>query len=372
MDAMKLKLSFALLLTALVALSGLSAFAAAGAVYTLNNSSSGNAVLVFSRSADGQISSAGIFSTGGSGTGKGLGNQGALAIDAANRFLFAVNAGSDNISVFRIGENGLHLVDLVPSGGKQPISLTVSRRVLYVLNNGGAVGGNDTIAGFGVGENGRLKPIISGLPLSAASVGPAQIGFNTDGNLLLVTEKTTNNIDLFSVDDDGVAVGPTVISSAGQTPFGFAFGKRNEVFVSDAFGGAANAGALSSYAVSDEGPLRTISGVANDNQTAPCWVVLTSDGRFVYTTNTGSGTISGYAVAFSGALHLLNANGQTANTGSGSTPLDAALSNDGRFLYVLTPGTSNIQGFVISLDGSLTPLSQATGIPSSASGLVAR
>jgi len=114
--------------------------------------------------------------------------------------------------------------------------------------------------------------------------------------------------------------------------------------------------------------LRTVSGVAADNQTAPCWVVLTSDGRFAYTTNTGSGTISGYAVAFSGALHLLNA----ANTGSGSTPLDAAISNDGRFLYVLTPGTSNIQGFVISLDGSLTPLSQAAGILSSSSGLVAR
>ncbi len=190
--------------------------------------------------------------------------------------------------------------------------------------------------------------------------------------MLLVTEKTTNNIDLFSVDNSGVAVGPAVVSSAGQTPFGFAFGKRNEVFVSDAFGGAANAGAVSSYAVSDEGTLRTISGVAADNQSAPCWVVLTSDGRFAYTTNTGSGTISGYAVAFSGALHLLNADGKTANTGSGSTPLDAAISTDPRFLYVLTPGTSNIQGFVISSDGSLTPVSQATGIPSSASGLAAR
>jgi 6-phosphogluconolactonase (cycloisomerase 2 family) len=369
---MKWKLSFALLLAAAVSFSSLSANAAAGAVYTLNNSSSGNAVLVFSRSADGQISSAGTFSTGGTGTGKGLGNQSALAIDAANRFLFAVNAGSDNVSVFRIRENDLHLVDLVPSGGKQPISLTVNRNILYVLNNGGAVGGNDTIAGFGIGKNGRLKPLVSGLPLSAASVGPAQIGFNTDGNLLLVTEKTTNNIDLFSVDDDGVAVGPTVVSSVGKTPFGFAFGKRSEVFVSDASGGAANGGAVSSYGVSDDGRLRTINGMAADNQTAPCWVVLTNDGRFAYTTNTGSGTISGYSVAFRGALHLLNADGQTANTGSGSTPLDAAISNDSRFLYVLTPGTSNIQGFNISLDGSLTPLSQATSIPSSASGLVAR
>jgi 6-phosphogluconolactonase len=369
---MKLKLILTLVLTSAIVFTTSSAFGAAGAVYTLTNSSSGNVVLVFSRSVNGQISSGGMFATGGTGTGKGLGNQGALAIDAANRFLFAVNAGSDSISVFRIEENGLRLVDVAPSGGKQPISLTVNRNTLYVLNNGGAVGGTDTVAGFAVGANGHLKPIVSGLPLSVPSVGPAQIGFNVDGNVLLVTEKNTNNLDLFSVDDDGVAVGPTVVSSAGQTPFGFAFGRRNQVFVSDAFGGGANAGAVSSYAVSDQGSLRTITAVAADKQTAPCWVVLTSDGRFAYATNTGSGTVSGYRVGFNGALQLLDGDGITANTGSGSTPLDAAISNDNRFLYVLTPGTGNVQGFTISLDGSLTPLTRVTGTPASASGLVAR
>jgi 6-phosphogluconolactonase len=369
---MKLKLSFTLLLIAVFVLSALPSFAAAGAVYTINNSSSGNAVLVFSRAADGHIVQAGMVATGGSGTGKGLGNQGALAIDAANRFLFAVNAGSDNISVFKIAENGLRLVDVIPSGGKQPISLTVSRKILYVLNNGGAVGGSDTIAGFAVGANGHLRPLVSGLPLSAASVGPAQIGFNNDGDILLVAEKNTNNIDVFSVDDDGVATGPTIVPAAGQTPFGFAFGKRNQVFVSEAFGGAPNAGSVSSYVAPNDHTLRTVSAMVADKQTAPCWVVLTNDGRFAYTTNTGSGTVSGYRVGFNGALRLLSADGKTVNTGSGSTPLDAAISNDARFLYVLTPGTGNIQGFAISLDGSLTPLSQATGIPSSASGLIAR
>ncbi len=118
--------------------------------------------------------------------------------------------------------------------------------------------------------------------------------------------------------------------------------------------------------------MRTVTAAAADKQSAPCLVVLTNDGRFAYTTNTGSGTVSGYGVAFNGALRLLNADGQTANTGTGSGPVDAAISNDGRFLLVLAPGTSNIQEFEISLDGSLTPLTQATGIPSSASGLVAR
>jgi 6-phosphogluconolactonase (cycloisomerase 2 family) len=369
---MKLKLILAFVFTAMIAFSSSSAFAAAGAVYTLDNSSSGNAVLVFLRSADGQISSGGMFATGGTGTGKGLGSQGALAIDAANRFLFAVNAGSDNISVFRISENGLRLMDLVPSGGKRPISVSVSRNILYVLNNGGVVGGADTIAGFAVGPNGHLKPVVAGLALSAPSVGPAQIGFNTNGDILLVTEKNTNNLDLFTVNSDGVAVGPTIVSSLGHEPFGFAFGKRDQVFVSDALGGAKNAGAVSSYAISDQGALRTITAVAADKQTAPCWVVLTSDGRFAYTTNTGSGTISGYEAGFGGGLRLLNADGVAADTGLGSTPLDAAISNDNRFLYVLTPGTGNIQGFFVSLDGSLSPLTQATGIPASAGGVIAR
>src|SRR5262249_8509251 len=151
---------------------------------------------------------------------------------------------------------------------------------------------------------------------------------NTDGDVLLVTEKNTNDIDVFTVDDDGVAVGPTVVPSAGRTLFGFAFGKRDQVFVSDAFGGAANAGAVSSYNVSNEGTLQTITAGAADKQPAPCWVALKNDGSFPYTTNTGSEIFSGYSVGFSGALRLLKGEGITANTGPGSTPLDAAISND--------------------------------------------
>ena len=149
---MKPKLGVALLSLAAIAFGSARSFAAAGAVYTLNNSSSGNAVLIFSRSADGQISPAGTVSTGGLGTGAGLGNQGAIAIDANKRFLFVVNAGSDNISAFRIQDNGLRLVGVTASRGKHPISLTVSRGILYVLNNGAATGGSDTIAGFGGDE----------------------------------------------------------------------------------------------------------------------------------------------------------------------------------------------------------------------------
>jgi 6-phosphogluconolactonase len=365
---MRLRLSIALLSLIIFALSG-AALAQAGAVYTLTNSSSGNAVLIFNRAANGQMSAGTMVSTGGMGSGGGLGNQGALAIDADNNFLFAVNAGSDNISVFKIRQNNLHLVSVTPSGGSHPISLTVNHGLLYVLNNGGAVGGTDTIAGFAVSPMGKLSMIVSGLGLSAASVGPAQIGFNNAGNVLLVTEKTTNSLDVFTVNSAGVASGPTVVASVGQTPFGFAFGKRDQAIVSEAFGGGANAGAMSSYLVSQLGTVQTISGTVADNQSAPCWVVITNDGRFAYTTNTASGNISAYGVNFAGKLRLLNA---TASTGTGSKPLDAAISNDGRYLYALTPGTGNIQGFFVALDGSLSPLTQASGVPASASGLIVR
>ncbi len=370
---MKLKLGLATLFLFAVVFSSLSAHAtAAGAVYTETNSSNHNAILVFSRAENGQLFSVtvGAVPTGGSGTGAGLGTQGALAIDESNTFLFAVNAGSNNVSTFRITQQGLSLIGVTSSNGSNPISLTVNHNILYVLNDGGAVGGTDTVAGFSVDNSGHLASIVSGLHLSAASVGPAEISFNPDGDLLVVTEKGTNNIDVFTVDRNGIASGPTIVPSAAQTPYGFAFGKRNQLFVSDAVGGAPGAGAVSSYAASSDGMLQTISGSAADNQTAPCWVVLTSDGRYAYTTNTGSGSVSSYAIDFNGALQLLNS--VAGNAGSGSSPVDAAISNDSRYLYVLTPGTGNIQGYSIALDGSLTPLSLSTGVLSSTSGLVAR
>ncbi len=370
---MKLKLSCALLFFFVTVVGSLSAYAAAaGAVYTETNSSNQNAILVFSRMQNGQLFSAtvGAVLTGGLGSGTGLASQGALAIDPSNTFLFAVNAGSNNISTFRITEQGLSLIGVISSNGSNPISLTVNHNVLYVLNDGGAVGGVDTIAGFSVDDGGRLTSIVSGLQLSAASVGPAEISFNPDGNLLVVTEKDTNNIDVFTVGQNGVASGPTIVPSAAQTPYGFAFGKRNQVIVSDAVGGAGGAGAVSSYAASTNGTLQTITGAAADGQTAPCWIVLTSDGRYAYTTNTGSGSVSSYSVAFDGTLGLLNS--VAANTGSGSSPIDEAISNDSRYLYVLAPGGGNIQAFTIALDGSLAPLSQTPVRLSSAGGLVAR
>ena len=220
---MKLARGLSIVVLSLAVVSGLStlthAEGAAGAVYTMNNSSNGNRVLVFARAADGTLTAAGSFETGGLGTGGGLGNQGALVLDSSERWLFAVNAGSDEISVFEVEPRGLSLVDRVPSDGRRPISLTVHDDLLYVLNAGGAAGDSDNITGFRLDDDGHLAPIAgSTRPLSAASTGPAQIQFESEGRVLVVTEKATSRIDTYTVDEVGLATGLATFPSPGQTP----------------------------------------------------------------------------------------------------------------------------------------------------------
>jgi 6-phosphogluconolactonase len=338
------------------------------AVYTESNAAEGNEILVYRRGRDGDLKLWTRVKTRGLGTGAGLGNQGALALSRDGRRLYAVNAGSNDISVFAVGGAYPVLVQKIASGGEQPISLTMSHDLLYVLNAGGA--GN--ITGFYVGDDRRLNPIPgSTRSLGSSAPGPAQISFNVFGDVLAVTEKATNQIVLYDV-TDGLPGDPQVRMSAGQTPFGFAFDRHDHLIVSEAFGGAANASAVSSYEIDGaQFPLEVISASSATHQTAACWVVVSKNGRFAYTTNTGSSSISGYAIGRNGALSLLDVNGITANTGAGSAPLDAAVSSDGRFLFALSPNVGTISAFRVRADGQLAQADRADGVPLSASGLVA-
>jgi len=341
----------------------------AGALFTMDNASAGNHVLTYRRAADGTLSFLGEFATGGIGTGGGLGNQGALILSRSGRWLFACNAGSDEISVFRVTPHGLQLTDRVASGGRRPISLAVHQNLLYVLNAGGLVGDADNVTGF-LFFDGELSPIAgSTRPLSAANTDPAQINFSQDGNVLVVTEKATNIIDTYTVNDDGLIDEHQQFASVGQTPFGFAF-RRDVLIVSEAFGGAANASAVSSYELADDGSLQVISPSVPTTQTAACWIVVTRNGRFAYASNTSSGTLSGYGVSSDGNLSLLD--GVIGVTGTGSNPIDMALSVNSRFLYVLNSGNGTISAFRVNHDGSLSSLSDVAGIPSGANGLAVR
>jgi 6-phosphogluconolactonase len=319
----------------------------AGAVYTATNSTTDNQVLIFDRAADGSLSAAGAISTGGRGLGTGLGNQSGITLTQNHAFLFVVNAGSDEISSLSVGPQGLTLADKVWSGGRRPISVTTHDNLLYVLNAGGQVGGSDNITGFSIGSDGKLTAIAgSTRPLSVANANPAQIAFNEDGTLLAVTEKGTRRIDTYTVDGFGVAHGPNVFPSAGSTPFGFNFAKRNQIVVSEAAGSAA-----SSYSISPSGQLTAISSSVADHQAAACWLVVSNDGRYAYAANAASASVSGYALDPDGTLTLLNSDGRTGVTSPG--PTDEALSANGRFLYTLNARSGAISVFSIRADGSL-------------------
>jgi 6-phosphogluconolactonase len=332
-----------------------------GAVYTLTNSPAGNAVVAFDRSADGTLALQGTFPTGGTGTGAGLGSQGAVVLSNDNRQLFAVNAASNSISLFSVRPDGLDLETTVPSRGIRPISVTVHGTSLYVLNAGGA--GN--ITGFVVGRT-ALTPLAgSTQPLGLGSSSPAQVSFSPSGDTLVVTEKGSHTIDTYAVDSDGRAGAPQVYASVGATPFGFDFDNRGNLLVSNASGSA------SSYAVSAGSIVGTISGAVATHQGAPCWLIASKNGRYAYTANAAAGSISGFSVGQDGSLTLLDPSGVSANLGAGSHPLDEAVSNNGQFLYNLTDGNHTVTALRIAEDGTLTIVGTVGGLPAGAVGLAA-
>jgi 6-phosphogluconolactonase len=346
-----------------------------GSVYLMTNQPS-NAIMIFNRSADGLLTAAGMVATGGAGAqapGGGpfdpLASEGSLLLSPDRHFLFAVNAGSNEISVLGVDPGGLTLLDKVSSGGQTPISLTINRDLLYVLN----AGGTPNITGFQVSRVGKLWPLAgSTRPLAGgAAAGPAEVGFSPNGDLLVVTEKGTNTIDIYRVDHNGLATGPVAQPSNGLTPFGFAFAQPNILIDAEAFGGAPMQAAVSSYRLPASGDLRVLSGSVPDHQTAACWIVVYGTGQYAYTTNTGTHVISGYSMSADGRLTLLNPAGVNADTGPGSNPIDMALTGSLLYVHLNGPNGRSIAGYRIASDGGLIPVTKVDGLPAGAQGIAA-
>lgn len=300
----------------------------------------------------------------GKGTGSGLGSEGSLALSDNGRWLVAVSAASNQLSAFSVDEGELRLASITSSGGTLPVSVTSHGKRVYVLNAGGA--GN--ITGFEVSQRGALVPIPGSTQgIGAPGAGPAEIKFTHDGEHLVVSEKAANQLLVFDV-DDGVARLASVNASAGAIPFGFDIDQRDEVIVSEAF-----AGDVSSYELRERTDnLALVTASAHTYQGAPCWLILTPNGRYAYTGNAGTGTISGFSVNHKGILNILVPSGLSGSTGAGSHTTDLATSDDGKFLYALANLGQNVSAFRIARDGSLTPAGAFPGVPTSAVGLVAQ
>jgi 6-phosphogluconolactonase len=333
----------------------------AGHVYVNDNTAGTNTIGAFNRHADGSLTpeAGSPFVAGGAGTGAGLADQGAIQITPDGRFLIAVDAGSNQISVLQIHFNGsLSLVrgGVVSSGGLLPDSVAIHGNLVYVANSGN---GGSNYTGFRLGFNGRLVRIPGSTVTLAADAAPADVLFNGTGTKLAGTEVGTSKIDSFTVGPDGrlTAAPDSPIPAQGLGPFGSEFRPTNpdQLFVSNAHNVGAGTGTISSYTDSPNGTLTPVAGSPfPDQQTAPCWVEITHDGQFLFTVNTGSGEISRYQIAPDGALTLLGSTpvGQTGGVGA----VDARLSPDGRFLYVDESRIGKVGAFAVNR-GNLTELS---------------
>lgn len=326
-----------------------------GAVFVTTNGANGNEVKAFSRAADGSLSPLGTFATGGTGVG-GVGDpltsQGAAALSPDHKLLFVVNAGSNDVSVFRIRNDGLKLVDRESSAGVFPVSVAASDDALYVLN-----AGSNEVGIFSYNESGNLRPRGTAA-LSPNAAGGTEVRVSPNGRWLDVTERLSNTIDAFRIGEDGSLGAPVESASAGQTPFGFQFTPNGLVVISEA--GSTSA---SSYDQARNGTITPVSSaVSNGGQAAPCWLIVDPRGRFAYTANAGGSSISGFAIGNDGTLTLLTPGGRTGDLGVGANPLDIDFGSNGRFLYVLKNGTGTIGAFAVSADGTLTPLADTQGL----------
>jgi hypothetical protein len=326
----------------------------------------------------------GSFPTGGAGTGAGLGEQGALAFDAATNRFYAVNAGDNSISMLSLEVDGsINLLSKISSGGVAPNSITFSGNTVYVLNSGSA-SVQPNIAGFTVDPAGfvaipgSIQPLSSGLTgggSNIVNVGASEILFMPGGTALVVTERLSNKIDSYLV-TAGVAGTPSVFdepgpvgNTPGSEPFGFSVTPGGQIVVSEAWSGASGLSSTSSFSVSATGALTEISTGVTSGQSGSCWTAAV--GNWVYETNTASATLSQFSVDAHGTITLVTANAGAAGD-PGTGPTDLAATADNAYLYCHT-GQGALSIFAVSpTTGALTKSPDFVGIPLKAAGLVAR
>lgn len=319
------------------------------AVFVQSDNLQGNTVVAYDQTASGSLHQAGVYATGGlggqlPGTGPDhLASQSALTYDQAHHLLYAVNAGSNTLTIFSVDGDRLIRRQVLSSGGSFPVSVAVRGNSVYVLNanDGGSVQGYLSVAG-------RLVSIPSwhrGLGLPSGST-PGQVGITPDGGKLIVTTKAGNSIDVFSLGALGPASKPVVTSTPGQGPFGFTFDAAGRVVVTES---ATNS--VDTFIVGRDAELTKVSAVAT-GQIATCWVI--GSGDHFYASNAGSGTLTGLSENGHGSLTSIG------NTTTAAGTVDAAVTSDGKFLHAQTGVDGGVDSFRINSDGSLTKIGTVT------------
>jgi 6-phosphogluconolactonase (cycloisomerase 2 family) len=343
-------------------------------VFVQTNEVSGNRIVVYRRGDDGLLSQPQAYPTGGNGGIAAPGNesdrlasQGSLVYDQRHSLLFAVNAGSNTVSMFSVRGDRIELEDVEPSGGDFPASVAVDRDLVYVLN----AGGTGVLQGFRI-DGDELQPISgSSRSLGLANTSPpnfltspGQVGFTPDHRQLLVTTKAAKNtIEVFDVGRDGLlSAMPVVNPSATPVPFAFVFDSARRLV-----SGEAGTSSVTTYKLGRDGTLRDPQSLS-DNQVALCWIVRARDG-FYYVSNTGSNTLSGYKLDGDLTPMLVTPTGIVAQTDPG--PIDMTVAAHGRFLYAQTGAGGSVHAYAVNRDGTLTEIQKVTGLPVGMEGIAA-
>jgi 6-phosphogluconolactonase len=336
------------------------------AVYLQTNDAAKNEVVAYERADDGSLSELGRYETGGRGTGNThLPSQSSVVLTDDRRWLLVTNGGSDELSLFEVEDAELRLADCVGSAGATPTTVATHGKLVYVANNGSA-----TISGFTLADGKLVELEDSKRSLSSEGADPAQISFSPDGETLVVTERGTNRISAYAVDEQGYARGPSTIRSAGETPYGFDFTSAGALVVTEAFGGGAGKAAASSYTVTAPGQVRPVSESVGDTRSEVCWAAVTKDGRFAYVTNFGDGTISSYAIGDDGSIELAEAVAAATRLGEAGVR-DETITPDGRFLYALDADAQRVHAWRIGDDGRLAEVGAFGALPPTVAGLAA-
>jgi 6-phosphogluconolactonase (cycloisomerase 2 family) len=326
------------------------------AVFVQTDNTGGNTIVAYDRSTTGHLTRVGAYPTGGLGgvlTGSAVdhtASEGSLALDRAHGLLYAVNAGSDTVTVFSVHGDRLTRRQVISSGGHFPVSIAVHGNLVYVLNarDGGSIQGYRRVGhrlALATAWHRRLGLDATATPEFTHT--PGQIAFTPDGSRLVVTTKANgNDIDVFAVDQHGAAAAtPMITLDAGAVPFGVTFDARGNLAVAEA-----GTNAVATFTIRPDGKLSLINRSAT-GQAATCWIVDARGG--LYASNAGSASLTGYRDE-DGALTALG------NTTTDAGTVDATTSSDGRYLYVQAGAAGIVDGFRVNADGSLSPLGSVT------------
>lgn len=342
------------------------AFAAPG-FFTTSNNAVENQLIRYQSGASGVFTETGRFATGGRGTGRNLGAADSVAISQDRRWLVTNNAGSDQVSVFRLGARGPRLTEVRDSGGKLPLSIAVSGRRVYVLNSG-----SGDVASFRLTATGRLVPLGDGAvrPLTSAGALATDLGVTADGRFLVIAERGVDHLTSYAIGRGGVlAQTSQSVATVAKTPFALSF-RGGVVYVTFA-GQGPEQSAVAAYRPNRQGLLTPLGEPVFSMQTAACWAALSPRRWLLYTANAGSHTLTGLRLGARGGLGLLNPDGISVVTGSGNNPRDMSFSQDGKTLAVILSGEHAMALYRLGSGGVLTLWQTVTGVPGGAAGLVA-